>query len=284
MKQLFYKLLMVGLVSMVWSCQPKDDPKPSTTGRDDNMALGNPSRAARDANNYLMVKPQFALSYNSNKSTANWVSWHLNAAWKGGAIRQDDFLPDPDLLSNWYAVKKSDYNDTGFDRGHLCPSDDRDGSQTDNSATFLMTNIVPQAPDHNRKTWRLLEEYCRKLVTEGNELYIIAGTYGSGGIGSANNGAVVRTIEDGKITVPSRLWKVILVLPNGSNDLSRINTSTRVIAVDIPNTQDAAEKKWYEYRVTTNSIESKTTYNFFDKLPTDVQDAIEGKTDRVQIE
>ena len=60
--------------------------------------------------------------------------------------------------------------------------------------------MIPQAPNNNRNTWEKLESYCRKLVNEGNELYIIFGPYGMGGTGSKvfknkiNNGIVIRTI------------------------------------------------------------------------------------------
>ena len=47
-----------------------------------NLLLGNPSNAvssvASNIDNYLMVKPQYVLSYNSKTKTANWVSWQLN--------------------------------------------------------------------------------------------------------------------------------------------------------------------------------------------------------------
>ncbi|WP_083882540.1 DNA/RNA non-specific endonuclease [Fibrisoma limi] len=56
----------------------------------------------------------------------------------------------------------------------------------------------------------MLEEYCRKLVSEGNELYIIAGTWGKGGEG--DNGSA-QTIVGSKLTVPAALWKMIVVLP-----------------------------------------------------------------------
>jgi endonuclease G len=146
-----------------------------------------------------------------------------------------------------------------------------------------MTNMMPQAPSNNRQTWRFLEEYCRDVVFKENaELYIIAGSYGVGGSGS--NGGVTNSIAGGKVTVPSRVWKVILVLPNGSDDLNRVNSSTRVIAVDMPNTEAVTNKKWYEYRVSVREIESKTGYNFFSALPTAVQNAIESKVDNVKIE
>lgn len=52
-------------------------------------------------------------------------------------------------------------------RGHLCPSDDRDSTAEENRTTFILTNIISQAPTQNRQAWRLLEEYARSLVAQG---------------------------------------------------------------------------------------------------------------------
>lgn len=256
-----------------------------SAGRDDHLALGNPSGATtnqNNADNFLMSKNQYVLSYNRSRGTANWVSWHLNKDWKGNAARQDDFRADPTLPTGWYAVSPNDYTNTGFDRGHICPSDDRDASVEDNSATFLMTNMLPQAPQNNRQTWRLLEEYGRTLVTQGNELYIIAGGYGRGGSGS--RGSTTETIAGGRVTVPNRVWKVMLVISNGGDDLNRINTSTRVIAVDMPNTEEVTDRKWHDYRVSVRDIEAKTGFDFFSRLPLSVQNTIESRVDNVRIE
>jgi endonuclease G, mitochondrial len=114
--------------------------------RDDNMAMGNPSGATSsitDSNNFLLIKHQYALSYNNSKGTANWVSWHLSLAWKGDALRCDCFTQDATLPAGYYRAATSHYTGSGFDRGHLCPSDDRDASDSDNAATFKMTNIAP---------------------------------------------------------------------------------------------------------------------------------------------
>ena len=57
-------------------------------GRYEHLALGNPSNATEnDADNYLMAKPFFALSYNNSKGTPNWVSWHLTYTDLGSATR-----------------------------------------------------------------------------------------------------------------------------------------------------------------------------------------------------
>lgn len=250
-----------------------------TPTRDSNLALGNPSGATTNTsypNNYLLNKTQYAMSYNNSKKTCNWVSWHLSSAWLGSTPRQDDFRADNTLPSSWVKVGGTDYSGSGFDRGHMCPSADRTGSVTDNSATFLMTNMIPQAPKNNQITWAALENYCRTLVSQGNELYIISGPYGSGGTGSAG---YKTTISTKVITVPSYTWKVIVVLPVGTNDVSRITSSTRVIAVWMPNTQTVSSQSWGYYRTTVDYIESQTGYNFISNVSTTIQAAIESKVD-----
>ena len=256
------------------------DPVILSPTRDDNMALGNPSNAtniATNMTNYLMVKPQFALSYNNSRGGANWVSWHLSAAWKGTATRLDNFAADVTLPSTFYRVSSTAYTGTGFDRGHQCPSDDRDGSQDDNTATFLMTNMLPQAPNANRNTWERLEAYSRTLLTQGNELYIIAGGYGQGGTGA--NGGVTTTIDNGHITVPAHLWKVIVVLPIGSNDITRITSATRVIAVDMPNNQAITAQPWGYYRTSVDALENILGYDFLSNVSASTQASIESTID-----
>ncbi len=115
-------------------------------------------------------------------------------------------------------------------RGHLCPSDNRDRSPGDNAATFLLTNIVPQAPRHNREVRKNLEEYKRQLATAGNEVYIIAGTNGTGVPVRMGRLRLWRAILT-RAPVPTTLYKIIVVLPTGSDDVNRVSTNTRVIAV-----------------------------------------------------
>ncbi len=283
LRQLQTILLVVSTVVLLNDCRPALIPKPSgTTGstqptRDDNLTLGNPSGASTsDPNNYLMVKSAYALSYSRQRGLANWVSWHLNSAWKGDARRTDAFRPDDSLPAGWFRAKPSDYTNSGFDRGHLCPSDDRDASTEDNAATFLLTNIVPQAPRHNREVWKNLEDYERQLATTGNEVYVIAGTNGTGGTGQ--NGPAT-ALANGKLTVPATLYKIIVVLPTGSNDAARVSTNTRVIAVRVPNTQSAADKPWQAYVTSVDALERLTGYDFLSNVPADVQRLIEARVD-----
>ena len=274
MLYVFRKWAYVPLLCLLFFSCSDDAAKPETN-RGNNLEMGNPSGAANAFDNYLVEKEQYALSYNSYRGTPNWVSWHLSRAWMGNTDRQDDFRADQSLHTTFYKVTPADYTNSGFDRGHNTPSADRTASIADNSATFLMTNMIPQAPTNNQKTWANLENYCRKLVSEGNELYIIMGSYGKGGTGS--NG-FRETLTGGKVVVPNRIWKVIVVLPVGGSDVSRVTTSTRVIAVDTPNS-NSISTSWATYRTTVDAIEAKTGYNILSNVPASIQDVIEARVD-----
>ena len=246
--------------------------------RDSHLAMGNPSGATTDAanpTNYLLSKIQYAASYHRDKGKPNWVSWHLSQAWVGSTPRQDNFAADATLPSGWFRATSSSYTGSGFDRGHNCPSADRTGSVADNTATFLMTNMMPQSANNNQRTWAGLETYCRTLVNAGNEVYIICGSYGSGGTGV--NGYAT-TIAGGKITVPSNCWKVVVVLPEGSADASRVTTATRVIAINTPNNQTLATS-WGSYRTSVDAIEAATGYDILSAVSSTVQATIELKVD-----
>lgn len=239
-----------------------------------HLKMGIPSKATSEitnANDYLIAddKRSYALSYNNSKRIPNWVSWQLNKSWLGTAPRANDFRADTTLPKGWYQVKSSDYNGSGYDRGHMAPSADRAKDPATNSATFLMTNIVPQTADNNRDVWESLESESRRLVNSGKELYIIAGGVGEKG-----------TIGTAKISVPASTWKVIVVMDKPDLQASNVTSNTRVIAVDIPNIQGIKDKTWRDFRVSVDQLEQKTGYNFLSSVPEAVQQAIESKVDR----
>jgi endonuclease G len=247
-------------------------------GDNDNMLLGNPSGATGAivmTKNYLMDKGYYSLSYNRENGTPNWVSWHVDKRDIGKMGRANNFRADFDLPASWYQADEHSYKGSGFDRGHNCPSGDRTSNRAGNEATFLMTNMIPQAPNHNQHLWKNLEDYTRELVMKGNEVYVIMGSYGTGGKGSNGNS---KKIDKNRINVPSHIWKVILVLSDGGNDLKRISKNTRIIAVNTPNNNDV-NSNWTAYLTTIETIEQQTGYKLLDKVPQAIREELIKKID-----
>ena len=256
-------------------------PKPTVALPADgsNLLLGNPSNAVHDSSsspdNYLMDSGYYVLSYNRDRGEPNWVSWYVGSSSLGSTPRKDDFRADSTLPAGWYQVQANGYSGSGFDRGHNCPSADRTSTVAANSSTFLMTNMIPQAPRNNEGTWANFENYLRGLVKSGDELYIVMGSYGTGGTGSKT---YQTTIDGGHVAVPAHIWKVAVVLSNGTKDLSRITTKTRVIAINTPNI-NGVSSKWQTYVTSVDAIEKATGEDLLSNVPVAIQKVIEARVD-----
>ena len=244
----------------------------ATIGAALQSQLGNPSGAtavATATTNYLIARPQYSLSYNHTTREPNWVSWNLTTADLGSSGRSDNFFQDTTLPAGFYQVLTTDYSGSGFDRGHMCPSGDRTVTVADNEATFFMTNMIPQAPDNNQGVWANFESECRTLAAAGNEVLIITGPSGFSGA----------TIASG-VAVAGFTWKIAVVVPAGAGTaLSRITTTTRVIAIKIPNIAGVRSNPWQNYITTAAQIQADTGYTFFSELPDNVAAALRARAD-----
>lgn len=237
---------------------------PSPQQKNPHLTLGNPSAAgSQDPNNYLLIQPQYVVSYNNARGTPNWVSWQLNQSWLGEVDRQNDFRADNSLP--FTPVSPEDYTGSGYDRGHLAPSADRTRTPEDNSATFLMTNMVPQRPDLNRGPWEKLERHGRQLVAQGKELYIIAGVTGT------------QKRLNQRITAPTATWKIIVVLDAPGAPITK---NTPVIAVNMPNRKGIKNTNWRSYLTSVDALEIETGYDFLSALPTDLQATLESSVSK----
>jgi endonuclease G, mitochondrial len=246
-----------------------DGPRPG--GDRANVGLGAPGPASADGSapeRYLIERPQYVLSYNAPLGLPNWVAWHLDAADLGETGR-GRFAPDPRLPAGMYRVTPKDYTGSGFDRGHMCPSGDRTANRADNDAVFLMTNIVPQAPANNQGAWNDFEVYCRALARSGSELYVAAGPAGP----------FTRRIGNGRVAVPSSVWKVVVVLPDEGDDVARVGAGARVIAVSMPNDASAKGRDWRSFRVSVDAVEAATGLDFMPAVPAPAQEALEARVD-----
>lgn len=232
----------------------------------EHLSFGNLSNASPDnPDNFLIERAPYTLAYSKSRNVLMWASWRVDQRWLGSVDRQDNFRPDGGLPKGFYQATPGDYRRSGYDRGHMVPSGDRTATERDNSLTFLMSNIFPQTSETNRGPWSELEQYGRELTrSQDKSVYVMAGIYGDKGkVGS----------KAGKVTVPSRIWKVIVVLDDAQDD---INRRTEVIAVDMPNS-DRIEADWQAYRTTIDRIEIATGYDLLSEIPEDIQSAVESR-------
>ncbi len=268
---------LVTVVMIVVSCNKKVDnittpppppPPPVTISDNDPINLGNPTNAVTSTSypeNYLKDNTYYKLAYSLSRSIPVWVAWHLQSEDIGSTPRQDDFRADTGLPTAWYQVQNTSYSGSGFDRGHNCPSADRTTTVAANSSTFLMTNMIPQAPMLNQGPWAALEDYIRTLVGSSKEAYIVMGNYGVGGYNSS--GFLYGAIDAGHVKVPSQVWKVALLIPKGNSDLTRIDTSATILAVNMPNddrlynTSSSGQNAWRNYITTVSSLETAANSN-----------------------
>jgi endonuclease G len=236
-----------------------DGPAPAPSTAADHTALGMPSaESASNPDDYLISRPQYVLSYNRSRAIPNWAAWHLSAS-DLGKLDRSQFAPDAALPKGWYRVTPNDYRNVGYDRGHMVPSGDRTATKADNQATFLMTNVVPQAGGNNQGPWADLENYCRDQARKGKELYIVAGGAGP-----------FTTLPSGKLAVPAQTWKIVVALPEGDDDLARMDKA-EVIAVMMPNEDGIRERDWKEFRVPVDTIARATGLTFFSAVPDPVR-------------
>jgi endonuclease G len=240
------------------------------------MQLGNPSGATVNTNNYdhyLIQRAVEAIDYSDNLGEPVWASWDLTAGDVGPATRSTTYFQDTNLPPNFHRLITTDYNGVGninFNRGHLCPSEDRTDSRADNDAVFFMSNIMPQSGPNNQGVWANLESDCRTLASAGNELLIICGPSGFG----------TTTIPSGKAYIGSNVWKIIVSVPlGGGTALSRLRATNRVIAVSIPNVTNGLSSSWPTYVTSPRQIEQDTGFTFFTAVPASIAAVYRAKVD-----
>ena len=243
------------------------------------MQLGNPTGAAADPNNhshYLIQRSVEAIDYSDTNGCANWASWDLTASDVGSIDRSDAYATDTSLPAGFRNIGTGTYgtvNGISYDRGHMCPSQDRTDTLPDNVAVFIMSNLIVQDSKNNSGLWGTFEGYCRTL-TSTQELLITCGPYN---FGSTTAGA-------SHVFIASNIFKIVVCAPLGSGSaFSRITNanpaSIRVIAIETPNNDSVSGHTWQNYITSAKQVQLDTGYNFFNALPNNLAWVLRSKVD-----
>lgn len=113
--------------------------------------------------------------------------------------RSNEFFADPRLPQDARAELR-DYAGSGLDRGHLAAAGDQPDAAS-MTQSFALSNIVPQDPAHNRKTWAKIEADVRKFARRaGGDVFVFSGPLFNG---------QMKTIGFNRVWVPSHLFKLV---------------------------------------------------------------------------
>jgi endonuclease G len=237
--------LMVILICQNFNVRAEDCP---------HLAFGQPKQS--DLN---FCRGGYAIGYNTTLKSADWVAYKLDKDLNGGVDRQDDFREDTDI-PHQYRTTVDDYIEPIFDMGHLGNSESIDRSISDNSETFLMSNMVPQLPGHNRSIWKGLENRERKWANNREYVFVYTGPIYEMPIRYIGN----------KVPVPSSLWKIIYS-----------PAEQKAIAYLIPH-QKLKTAQLDKYLVSIDDIESITGLDFLSTLQDVTEFDVESETARRQ--
>ena len=97
----------------------------------------------------------YSLEWDGTKRANRWTCYEFSAATPDNEVgRNDNFTGDP-AIPTQYQTTRSDFS--GYSRGHLCASSDRQSSKEQNRQTFYYSNMQPQYQSHNGGQWNRLE-------------------------------------------------------------------------------------------------------------------------------
>ncbi|PCJ63924.1 MAG: DNA/RNA endonuclease G [Bacteroidetes bacterium] len=133
------------------------------------------ARYGLPAADQILFNRYYTIGYSYYFRQAKWALEIIDPD-KSEVERLDNFRPDYRIPERFRADLAA-YAGSGFDRGHLVASANQRELEIQNSETFLLSNMSPQAPELNRRVWKELEGAVRKL-NEGKkilETYVVCG-------------------------------------------------------------------------------------------------------------
>lgn len=184
-----------------------------------------------------------------------WVAYKVDGNSKNYNLkRPGGFKADMRTFSR---ISPNDYKASGYDRGHLAPNSSI-SSQYGREAqleTFLMSNIVPQSPDLNRKIWQRLEKMENDYAQNLETVWVITGPIFDPHIQHIKN----------QVEVPDALFKILFDEQKGT---------VRTLAFIIPQTVQGNEPI-DRFITSVDEIEKLTGLDFLAPLSDENEDKLE---------
>lgn len=225
----------------------------------------------------------YALEWDNTKRHANWVAFTFDTTTSADNVKRTDaWSVDPKLPAEMQ-VQESDHKNDGFNKGHLCASEDRVYLKEANEQTFYYSNMSPQLNDFNGGFWGKLEArvqtwgrstadgvYDKVYVTKGGTLNKLLKNFK----GTTVNGGTPTTDANGftihGLACPEYYFMAVL---------SQKDDVFHAIAFLVPHkegmTRNPSSDELKEYVVSVDKLEEETGIDFFCNLPDVLENEVE---------
>ena len=211
--------------------------------------------------------PTYSLEYSYKYKHSYWIAYRFDNTTGENVGRNEAYKPDPELPSQ-YAAKHNDYTNSGYTRGHLCASSDRQYSKEANQQTFYMSNISPQSGNgfnQSGSAWNTGEDKVQawgyNISRSTDTLYVVKG-------GTIGEGMIKGYIKN-EIAIPKYFFMAVLF---------RSGDNYKAIGFYMPheNLKDDPDKKDpKKYLMSIDALEQETGINFFHNLPDNIENTVE---------
>jgi len=210
----------------------------------------------------------YSVEWDPHKKAQRWSAYQLTRGYQGGAGYSGNFEEDPNLPAA-YRVDDSHsyYSGSGFTRGHICPSADRQYSWEANRQTFYYTNMQPQyynfnAGNNYTSPWVRLENQTRAWARASttDTLYVVKG-------GTIEDNQLLTMIR-GVLPVPKYFF-VALLLKN--------KQGYKAIGfwMEHTNNTHTGYESLGDYAKNIEELQRLTGIDFFCNLPDDTEQHVE---------
>ena len=210
--------------------------------------------------------PTYSLEYSYKYKHSYWIAYRFDNTTGGNVGRNEAYKPDPELPSQ-YAAKHNDYTNSGYTRGHLCASSDRQYSKEANQQTFYMSNISPQSGNgfnQSGSAWNTGEDKVQawgyNISRSTDTLYVVKG-------GTIGEGMIKGYIKN-EIAIPKYFFMAVLF---------RSGDNYKAIGFYMPheNLKDDPDKKDpKKYLMSIDALEQETGIDFFHNLPDNIENTV----------
>jgi endonuclease G, mitochondrial len=149
----------------------------------------------------IIDKQVFTICYDYKAKGAKYVSYTLDGYKVNVANTRSrpSFYTEKNLKKKYRSASK-DYENSGYDKGHLANHGSFDYDEKAKRKTYTMANVIPQAPMVNQYHWSKAERLERKVAVSLGSVSVLNGVlYSSNPLRIGKN----------QIAVPDGYWKMI---------------------------------------------------------------------------